>query len=241
MTAPDGEFHVSADAEALARDAAAWLTDKALSRPGRFAICCSGGSTPKRLYELLAQPEYSARFPWPRVHWFWGDERFVPYDHPDSNYRMMHDALLAHAPVPPGNIHPVPTQGVTPEQSAEAYQLTLRAYYGAEVLDRTRPLFDTTLLGIGEDGHTASLFPGQSALLEATQWVVAVVGPKPDKRISLTFPVLDSSREVAFLAAGTSKQSIVKRVQSGDATLPAARVRPIGKLHWFVDRAAATS
>src|SRR4051812_8502729 len=163
------------DAEALARNAAQWLADKALAATGPFAICCSGGSTPKRLYERLAEPDVAARFPWPRVHWFWGDERFVPHNHPDSNYGMIHAALLSRAPVPPGNIHAVPTEGLTPEQAAGAYEQTLRNFCDTPRLDTGQPMFDVVLLGIGEDGHTASLFPGQPALDETQRWVIAVV------------------------------------------------------------------
>src|SRR5689334_3085185 len=136
MATQVGAVHrVFDNAEALARAAADWLCEKAMAGRGRFAVCCSGGSTPRRLYELLAQPEIATRFPWDRVHWFWGDERFVPHDHPDSNYGMTRAALMAHVPIPAGNIHPVPTTGLTPEQAAGAYERALRDYYGADMLD----------------------------------------------------------------------------------------------------------
>ena len=138
---------------------------------------------------FLAQPPIVAVFPWSRVHWFWGDERFVPHDHPDSNYGMTRAALLSKAPIPAGNVHPVPTEGLTPQQGAAAYEKTLREYYGAEVLDAARPLFDVTLLGIGDDGHTASLLPGQPALEETQRWVVAVPSGRSEPRITLTYPV----------------------------------------------------
>jgi len=230
---------VFANPEALARGVADWLCALALAADRRFAVCCSGGSTPKHLYEVLAEPAIASRFPWGRVHWFWGDERFVPHDHPDSNYGMTRHALLAHVPVPEGNVHPVPTAGLTPEQAAAAYEATLKQFYGADRLDPARPLFDVTLLGIGEDGHTASLFPGNPALEEQGRWVLAIIGAKSEPRITLTYPVLDSSRDAAFLASGEGKRAIVARAQSGDQTLPAARVRPVGRLHWFVDRGAA--
>ena len=226
--------------EALARAAADWLCEKAVAGKGRFAICCSGGSTPRRLYELLARPEIAARLPWDRVHWFWGDERFVPHSHPDSNYGMTRAALMSHVPIPADNIHPVPTEGVTPEQAAELYAQTLRGYYGAATLDAARPLFDVMLLGIGDDGHTASLFPGQPALGETQRWVVAVRGARAEARITLTYPALDSSRDAVFLAVGGQKRSVVRRARSGDRALPAARVRPVGRLHWFIDRDAAS-
>jgi len=234
-----GEQCVFDDAEALARNTAQWLAEKARAATGRFAICCSGGSTPKRLYERLAEPALAARFPWSRVHWFWGDERFVPHNHPDSNFGMMHAALLSGAPVPPGNIHAVPIEGLTPEQAAAAYEQTLRNFCDVPRLD-TAPLFDVVLLGIGEDGHTASLFPGQPALDETRRWAVAVVGAKPEARITLTFPALDSARDVIFLAVGAKKRDVVQAARSGDRALPSARIMPLGTLRWFVDRAAAS-
>jgi 6-phosphogluconolactonase len=234
-----GELRVFGDAETLARETAQWLCAKARAAIGRFAICCSGGSTPERLYQLLGQKDIAAQFPWKRVHWFWGDERFVPHDHPDSNYGMTRAALLAHAPAPPRNVHAVPTGSLTPEQSATGYERMLRDYYGAATLDPARPLFDVTLLGIGEDGHTASLFPGQPALDETQCWVAAVVGARSEARITLTYPALDSSHVAVFLAVGDNKRAVVRRVRAGDRALPAARVKPVGTLYWFVDRAAA--
>jgi len=227
------------DADALARGAAEWICRLAQARDGRFAICLAGGATPQRLYRRLAEPPIAARFPWSRAHWFWGDERFVPRDHPDSNYRMAHDALLSRVPVPEENIHRIPTEGRVPEAAAAAYQEVLERYYEAPVLAPERPLFDVTLLGIGEDGHTASLFPGTAALEERSRWVLAVIGAKPEPRITLTYPALASSRDVAFLVAGAGKREIVQRMWSGDASLPAANVRPVGRLHWLIDRDAA--
>jgi 6-phosphogluconolactonase len=227
------------DAEALARGVAEWLCALALARQGAFAVCLSGGSTPRRLYEVLAEAAIAARFPWSRAHWFWSDERFVPHDHPESNYGMARDALLSRTAVPEKNIHPIPTEGVSPEQSAAAYEQTLARYYGAQTLAPGRPLFDVTLLGIGEDGHTASLFPGEPALDEARRWAVEVVGARPEPRITLTYPALNASRDLVFLAVGAGKREIVRRAREGDRTLPAARSRPVGRLHWFTDRAAA--
>lgn len=238
-TAPGADKRVFDNAEAVARGAAGWLTAKAAASSGRFAICCSGGSTPRRLYELLAQPEIAAKFPWDRVHWFWGDERFVPHNHPDSNYRMTRAALTAHVPIRPDNIHPVSTEGLTPEQAASDYETSLKNYHGGGTLDAARPLFDVTLLGIGEDGHTASLFPGNPALDERRHWVVAVEGARSETRITLTYPPLDSSRDAVFLAVGDQKRSVVARAMAGDHALPAGRVHPVGRLHWFIDRAAA--
>jgi 6-phosphogluconolactonase len=225
--------------ETLAQSVAEWLCDLAQASDRDFAVCLSGGATPRALYERLATPAIASRFPWSRVHWFWGDERFVPHDHPDSNYRMARDAFLSRVPAPADNIHPIETEGLSPEQSAAAYEATLKRFYGADVLAPARPLFDVTLLGIGDDGHTASLIPGQPALLERRRWAVAVIGARSEARITLTYPALDSSRDVAFLATGPGKRGVVRRAQAGDRTLPAALVHPIGHLHWFTDRAAA--
>src|SRR5262249_23838998 len=144
-------------------------------------------------------PAIAARFPWRRAHWFLGDERFVPHDHPDSNYRMVREALFSRVPVPAANIHAIRTEQLTPEQAALAYESTLKEFYGTDTLDPGQHLFDVTLLGIGEDGHTASLFPGQPALKERRRWAVAVVGVRSEPRVTLTYPALDGSAHVAFL------------------------------------------
>jgi 6-phosphogluconolactonase len=169
---------------------------------------------------------------------FWGDERFVPHNDTSSNYRMVRDAMLSRAPIPATNVHPVPTEGLTPEAAAANYERELKSFYGAERLDPESPLFDVTLLGLGPDGHTASLFPGTAVLDERERWVAEVVGPKPT-RITLTYPALESSRHVAFLVAGEEKRDIFERFQRGEDSLPAARLRPIGTLHLFADAAAA--
>jgi 6-phosphogluconolactonase len=228
------------DPETLAQHVAAWLCGLAQASDRGFSVCLSGGSTPRRLYSQMATPAIASRFPWRRVHWFWGDERFVPSDDPDSNYRMARDALLSRVPIPSDLIHPIPTEGLSAEQAAAAYEATLKQFYGADVLAPDRPLFDVTLLGIGENGHTASLFPDQPALKERRRWAVAVVGANAQLRISLTYPALNSSRDVAFLATGAGKRDVVARARAGDCALPAALLRPVGRLHWFTDRAAAT-
>jgi 6-phosphogluconolactonase len=226
-----------ADLEELAHRAARLITDLAGSSRGRFAICLSGGSTPRRLYQLLAGAPYRDAMPWDRVHWFWGDERFVPWDHPDSNYRMAREAMLAHAPAPAQNIHGIATSG-DPAEAARAYERVLKSYYGAETLDPARPLFDVELLGLGPDGHTASLFPGTKVLEERQRWVAEVIGAKPEVRITLTYPTLESSRHTAFLVAGADKREPLTRVLAGDRELPAARLHPAGELVWFVDAQA---
>jgi 6-phosphogluconolactonase len=233
-----GRIEILPDRLTLARRAAEWMTDAALAAKGPFRVSLSGGSTPKTLYGLLASDEFRDRFPWPLVSWYWGDERFVSHDHPESNYRMVREAMLARAPVPPENIHPVPVDG-QPAEATERYERILQEAYGATILDRRRPLFDVTLLGLGADGHTASLLPGDPVLEERKRWVAAVSHGRPEIRITTTYPVIESSRRVAFLVAGQEKAAILQAIRTGAAQVPAARVRPVGELVWFADRAAA--
>lgn len=234
----EAKLETLADAEALSHRVADWLLEMATAKDANFAINLSGGSTPRRLYERLAGLPYRDSFPWFRTHWFWGDERFVSHDDARSNYRMVREALLSRTPIPAGNVHPIPTDGISPEAAASAYERLLKSYYGAERLDPARPLFDVTLLGLGPDGHTASLLPGTAALAEQTHWVAAVIGAKSETRITLTYPALDSSQNVAFLVEGQEKRTILKRLCRGDASLPAARLRPTGALRIFADEAA---
>jgi 6-phosphogluconolactonase len=231
---------VFANPEALARHVVQWLLAAATAGERPFTVALSGGSTPRRLYELLSGSPYCDAFPWSRTHWFWGDERFVPHDSSQSNYRMVREAMLARAPVPAGNIHPIPTEGLTPQDAALAYERELKGFYGAATLRPDRPLFDVTFLGLGPEGHIASLFPGAGILEERTRWVGAVIGVKPEPRITLTYAALESSREIAFLVAGAAKRSVLERLLEGDPDLPATRLHPVeGKLSLFVDRAAA--
>jgi 6-phosphogluconolactonase len=214
------------------------MTQAAMAARGPFRVSLSGGSTPETLYGLLTSDEFRNRFPWQLVSWYWGDERFVPYDDPESNFRMTREAMLTKVPVPPENIHPIPTDG-TPEDSARRYERTLQKAYGAATLDPHRPLFDIMLLGLGPDGHTASLLPGEPALDERKRWVAVVAHGRPEVRITMTYPALESSRRVAFLVAGKEKAAIFSAIRKGGSQVPAARVRPVGELLWFVDRAAA--
>lgn len=233
-----GQWQVFDTAEMLADHAARWLCELACRSMERFAVCLSGGSTPQRLYQRLSGEACLARFPWDRVHWFWGDERFVPHNDARSNFRMARDAFLSRVPVRDDCVHPIPTQGLSAEQAAAAYENELQTFYGTRQLDGSRPLFDVTFLGVGEDGHTASLFPGSPALHENRRWAVAVSRQAQETRITVTYPVLDSSRNVVFLATGADKTRILASIRGGDAEAPAARVRPAGRLWWFLDRAA---
>jgi 6-phosphogluconolactonase len=239
-TSSEARVEILADAEALARHVADWLLATAARSKRPFAVALSGGATPRRLYELLASPLYRVALPWERTHWFWGDERFVPHDDPESNYRMVREAMLIDAPVPPSNIHPVVTEGLTPEEAARSYEQQLKAFYGASTLTADRPLFDVTFLGLGPDGHIASLFPGTAILKERTRWVGAVSGAKPEPRITLTYPALESSRQIALLVTGAAKRTVLERFLQGDPELPATHLHPVhGTVHLFVDRVAA--
>ena len=229
---------IVADAEALAQYTARWIANLVHASEGPFAIALSGGSTPKRLYQILAA-DYRHSLPWSRLHLFFGDERFLPPDDKDSNFRMAREALLDHVDIPAGNVHPMPTSGA-PEEAAARYQTELQTYYRSEALLAERPLFDVVLLGLGENGHTASLFPGTTSLDDTLHWVVPCVPhDAPHTRLTLTYPAIASSREVAFLLAGAGKQKVFGRVKAGDRTQPASRVTSIGRVNWFLDAAAA--
>jgi 6-phosphogluconolactonase len=206
---------------------------------GRIAICLTGGSSPKKLYELLATETCRSRIPWERTHWFIGDERFVPATDPLNNMAMARGIFLDRF-APASHIHPIPTDTANPDESAERYQRELKLFYGAERLNPERPLFDLVLMGVGPDGHTASIFPDYPALKETERWVVGVpqahVAPLVP-RITLTLPVLASCREMLFEVAGSDKRAILTRVLDGE-NLPAARARSIGETIWLVDAAA---
>ena len=230
---------VAADAEALAQSAAERVMARIAANPGRIAICLTGGSSPKKLYELLGSDAYRGKIPWQRVHWFIGDERFVPESDPLNNMAVARATFLDRD-APSGHVHPIPTTADNPDRSAEAYARELQAFYGAEDLDPARPLFDLVLMGAGPDGHTASLFPGFPEIEETERWVVGV--PKANvapfvPRVSLTLPVLASCYEMLFEIAGHDKQPILTRLLNGE-TLPALRARSKGETIWLVDRAA---
>jgi 6-phosphogluconolactonase len=236
-----GAFIVLPDAEALAQAAAKRIVRVLEQGRGRLAVCLSGGSTPLRVYQLLADEPIRSTVAWDRVHWFWGDERFVPPDDPRSNSGEARRLFLDRVPVPAANIHPVPTAAAGEQHSASRYETELRNFYGSDLIDPTRPLFDIVLLGVGGDGHTASLFPGHPELAETARWVVGVPKPAMEPfvpRVTLTFPVLASTRDMLFLASGRGKREILARVAAGE-DLPAARAYSHGDVVWLVDRDAA--
>jgi 6-phosphogluconolactonase len=227
------------DAAALAKAAAERVLARIAANGDRVAICVSGGSSPKQLYQLLATDAYRTQIPWDRVHWFIGDERFVPADDPLNNMAMARRIFLDRC-APAANIHPIPTDAGNPEQAARRYESELKLFYGANELDSARPLFDVVLMGVGPDGHTASLFPDYPALNETERWVVGV--PKANvepfvPRVTLTLPALGSCREMLFEVSGAEKRPVLTRVLEGE-NVPAKRAHSTGETIWLVDKAA---
>lgn len=239
-----GELSVVADAAALAQAAAtlfAKVTSAAGRQRGRVFVALSGGSTPKRMGELLASPPYREQVPWDKLEIFWGDERWVPESSPESNAGVAKRTFLDHAPIPPEQVHPFPTATGDPAAAAAAYAATLRAVFGQPT---GVPVFDLILLGMGDDGHTASLFPHTSALAETEALAVANPVPQHDTvRLTLTYPVLNAGREVVFLIGGAGKAATLAAVLEGPPRpidLPSQGIQPgSGRLTWLVDAAAA--
>jgi 6-phosphogluconolactonase len=239
-----GELIILPDPQALAEEAArrfVALAQAAIADHGRFTVALSGGSTPRALYERLAQSPLRESVDWANVQIFWGDERMVPPDDIESSYRMARETLLAHVPIPAANIYPVPTIGGTAEAAASAYEETLTAAFGADL-----PCFDLILLGIGPDGHTASLFPGQPEVVRPSAALAVAVhnAPKPPPaRVSFTFTLINAAANVLFVVSGVDKAAALREVLRGSidvARLPAQGVRPKqGALVWLVDVAVA--
>jgi len=239
MTPAFGTLRICGDAADLARAGADFLCTLAAGRADRTIVALSGGNTPKPLYALLAEEPIETQMPWDRVHFVLGDERFVPPSDPASNYGMARAAFLSHVPVPPENVHPVETQGVTLDEAAARYETMLKSLYGADALEPGRPLLNLAFLGLGEDGHTASLLPGEPVLQVRDRWVAPVPKGRTEERITLTYPALDSSEVVAFLVSGEGKREILDKILSGDDSFPASHIRAQGEVLWFADRAAA--
>jgi len=235
------EIVVAPDLSALVENAVKRIAARVLQADSAVAICLTGGSTPKPVYQRLATEPYRSELPWHRIHWFWGDDRFVLPQDERSNAGMARAAFLDRLQIPPANIHAMPTSAPNAHEAALQYENELKHFYGNDRLDPERPLFDLVLLGLGSDGHTASLFPGGPALSEEHRWVVGVdqAGLPPFvPRVSLTFSALASTREMMFLVSGRDKRAVVERVLSGQ-DLPAARAHTIGNLVWLMDRGAA--
>jgi len=215
--------------------------NEAIKDRGRFSVALSGGHTPQRAYELLAGPPFNRLVDWGRVHVFWGDERCVPPDDPRSNARMAREKLLDHVPVPPGQVHPIACAN-SAKDGAQSYESLLQSFF-----DGGPKRFDLVFLGLGTDGHTASLFPGTPAVLEKDRWVTEVYSEKDEiYRVTLTAPILNQALVLAFIASGASKAEVLREVltqRPESERFPARLIEPDchgGKLYWLVDRNAAS-
>ncbi len=230
------------DLEEVSQSAAQILVETAQSAAkarGKFSIALSGGSTPSRLFELLAEPPYRDLMPWSKTHVFWGDERCVPADDARNNAHMARQILLDRVPIPGEQIHPI-ASSLPPLKAAEGYQITLKDYFPGK-----SAAFDFVLLGLGENGHTASLFPGTAVLEEKRNWVAEVyVASLQMWRVTLTAPILNQARKIVFLVSGASKARVLDQVINGPRQpeqLPAQLIQPAqGELLWLVDQAAAS-
>jgi len=240
---PRGILQICKDSQELFSVAAerfVSIAKESVAMHGGYQVALSGGSTPTTLYALLSNNTYSHRIPWDKTHLFWGDERCVSHQSHDSNYHMAKDALLSKIPIPSENVHPTIGQDQDPQQAAAQYERTICSAFNLKTGEN--PGFDLILLGLGTDGHTASLFPGTLALSETSKIVVAnYVDNLKAYRITLTLPVINNARNVIFLVSGTSKQDILLRVLSAPNTvLPATLISPAnGNLEWIVDAEAA--
>jgi len=231
-------FKNKEEASKAAADLFVQTAQEAIARQGRFTVALSGGSSPDTLYQLLASPAYSSKVDWPRTFVFWSDERWVPLTDKRSNARMTSEILLDQVPIPPANIYPMWNKQQKPEAFAADFELWLRKYFG-----NRPPAFDLMLLGMGDDGHTASLFPGTEVLNEQTRWVQAYyLAPQQMYRVTLTAPLINKARRIVVLAFGGKKAPALYNVLEGPynpATYPAQLLKPVqGELIWLVDEAA---
>jgi len=235
------ELHIEKDTKALSASLAEWINkyiQQVLASQDRFTFVLSGGSTPKALYALLAESPYKESIPWEKLHFFWGDERAVPFEDSRNNAKMCYDELLDKVPVKAENIHIMRTD-ITPEESAAEYEKIVKSYF-----EGSETTFDFVLLGMGDDGHTLSLFPGTEVIHEQNALATSFFLQAQDMyRITLTAPVVNNAACVAFLAAGAGKAEVLKQVLKGEKNVdlyPSQIIQPVkGQLHWFVDEAAA--
>jgi 6-phosphogluconolactonase len=226
------------DPEKLALGAAEFICNLAkdcIAESGGFSLVLAGGSTPENTYRQLVNTSQQLELEWSSVQFYWGDERCVPPDHDQSNFRMAQQALLDHIEIPEGNLHRMACE-LDPVAGAETYEQLLRTLF----VDQAFPCFDLILLGLGEDGHTASLFPGADILEECYRWVAPVFIPHPESwRISLTLPAINAARHVAFLVSGEAKAATLRKIlETPTPKYPANRIAPQGELTWFIDHAA---
>ena len=217
--------------------------EQAIGNWGQFSLVLAGGKTPELAYQRLATLN---NIDWSRVHLFWGDERMVPHTHPDSNYGMVERSLLSHVAIPAANVHAIETAGMTPDSAAKNYSRTISTYFDS--VPETDGLFDLVLLGLGDDGHTASLFPAMPSLKESDRYCVGTPPgrlPPPVDRVTMTFPLLNSARDVCFMVSGESKSETLREVLEGPTDvsfLPAQGIHlSDGEIHWYVDTSAASA
>ncbi len=241
------ELHVCKNYEELSEHLAHWMVElicKTLSTKERFSIVLTGGSTPKKLYEILASDEYKNKIDWSRANVFIGDERFVPFDDDRNNAKMIRETLLDKVAVNPAHVHFMQTENMSPETAANAYEEILRYYFGQRLKVNGQQAFDLVLLGMGDDAHTLSLFPGKAeAINEQTRWCTYLwLEQQNMHRITLTAPVVNASKYVAFLISGSNKATALSNVlhkKYDPLTYPSQIIKPVtGELHWFTDEAA---
>ncbi|HVM87482.1 MAG TPA: 6-phosphogluconolactonase [Puia sp.] len=240
-------LHIFKTADEFNHAVADWIVDsiaKTLKIQDRFTLVLSGGNTPKALYQLLSATTYREKIDWSKLHVFWGDERYVPFTDERNNAKMAYENLLNHVSVPASQIHVMQTENISPEKSAEEYEKALHQYFPFTIHDSPFTTFDLVLLGMGDDGHVLSLFPGTSAVHEEKKWATSLWLQAQDMyRITLTKTVVNKSKKIVFLTTGTNKAHALKEVLEGHYNpdlYPSQEIKPEnGKLHWFVDEAAA--
>jgi 6-phosphogluconolactonase len=238
------QLHVYKNVDELSQAAAAWIANlitETLTQKGRFTIVLSGGSTPQKLHNILANTPYKQNIEWSKVHFFWGDERDVPFEDNRNNAKMAYDTLLNHVPVPAHHIHIIHTN-IDAAASATAYEARLKRYFPIDAALITT--FDLVLLGMGDDGHTLSLFPGTPVIHEQEKWVTSFyLEAQQMNRITLTAPIVNRAANIAFLTAGANKAVVLKEVLEGEYNpdkYPSQIIKPVtGNVHWFIDEAAA--
>ena len=247
------QIHISKDTTEFSKTVADWMVDyinKTLQKQDRFTLVLSGGGTPKKLHELLASDAYKNKIDWSKMHFFWGDDRFVPFNDERNNAKMAFDTLLNHVPVIKDQIHVMQTENITAADSAKAYEKILKEYFPAvdgrqSTTDRITTTFDLVLLGMGDDGHTLSLFPGKTAVIHETKKLCTSLWLQAQDmyRVTLTHPIVNQSAAVAFLVTGSNKVNALYEVLEGAYNpdlYPSQIIKPVnGELHWFLDEAAA--
>jgi 6-phosphogluconolactonase len=240
--AADAEVRVFEDYGSLSHAAAELFVElgkTAVASPGRFAVALSGGSTPRQFYSLLGSSPYRDNLDWHRVHIFWADERCVPPDDPESNFKLVYDTLLSTIAIPDSNIHRVKGEE-GPEKAARVYEQDIKIYFGSD-----KPVYDLIILGVGKDGHTASVFPGSIAIHETARIALPVLFSKPGvNRVTLTLPIINLASHVLILASGKAKSDVVQEILEGENLnqYPAGLVHPVkGSITWLIDREAAAS